>query len=185
MTISAFRLYSVKTLIWLVVLGLCGCSAITPKTNEMVQLKLLPPVEGPASSLIKQEITMMSEGHSQQFIAVIRLQSDRLKMMSLLPTGQQLFFLEYNGEKLMQKNFSSMDMPGEDILAIMQLALWPSPSIERHYTKEDGWLVKISAQQRILLNGSSALIKVNYQGENIMIENYLHNYQLKIKPLEK
>lgn len=175
----------VRILVCLIVLGLCGCSVTALQPAELEQLKLLPPVDGPEDSLLKQKITMKSRKLNQKFIAVIRLQRDRLKLVALLPTGQQLFFLEYDGEKLIQKNFSSMDIPGEDMLAIMQFALWPSGSIKQHYTREDGWIVETSPEQRTLLTNYGVLIKVSYQAETIIVENYLHNYQLRIQPLEK
>ncbi len=104
--------------------------------------------------------------------------------MALLPTGQQLFFLEYDGEKLIQKNFSSIEIPSEDILAIMQFVLWPSRSIKHHYATEDGWIVETSAEQRTLLSNSALLIKVSYQRETVIIENHHHDYQLRVQPLE-
>ena len=174
----------VKTLVCLIVFALCGCSAATLQRAEPEQLKLLPPADGPADFLLKQKITMVSRGQNQQFIAVTRLQQDSLKLVALLPTGQQLFFLEYDGEQLIQKNFSSIEIPSEDILAIMQFVLWPSRSIKHHYATEDGWIVETSAEQRTLLSNSALLIKVSYQAEAVIIENYLHDYQLRVQPLE-
>ncbi len=175
---------SVKITVCLVVLCLCGCSFSSPPRTETAQLNLLPPAEGPVNSLLKQKITMESQSLNQQFIAVLRLQSDRLKMVALLPTGQQLFFLEYDGKELIQKNTSSIDIPGKDILAIMQFALWPPGSIQQHYTREDGWFVHISPEQRSLLTGSGVLLKVSYQADVVIIVNQLHDYRLRVQPLE-
>lgn len=175
----------VRILVCLIALGCCACSATTPQRTEPEQLKLLPPVDGPEDSLLKQKITMESQGLSQQFIAVLRLQQDRLKLATLLPTGQQLFYLEYDGKKFIQDNASSIDIPSEDILAIMQFALWPSGSIKQHYTIEDGWTVDISPEQRTLLIDSAVFITITYQAEKVIIENHLHNYQLKVQPLDK
>ncbi|MDX2506898.1 MAG: DUF3261 domain-containing protein, partial [Gammaproteobacteria bacterium] len=99
----------VRILVCFLALGLYGCSIATLQQPELAQLKLLPPDEGPGAALLKQKVTMMSKGQEQQFITVIRLQTDRLKLVALLPSGQQLFFLEYDGDALIQKNFSSMD----------------------------------------------------------------------------
>lgn len=176
----------VRMLLCLLVLGLGGCSVANLQQSEPEQLKLLPPDEGPGAVLLKQKVTVISQGQEQeqQFIAVIRLQPDRLKLVALLPTGQQLFFLEYDGEALIQNNFSSMDLPTKDMLAIMQFALWPALSVNHHYTVENGWIVKITPEQRTLLTSSGVLLKVNYQDGTIMIENRLHNYRLKVQPLQ-
>ncbi len=127
---------------------------------------------------------MQSRGLNQQFIAVIRLQQEQLKLVALMPSGQQLFYLQYDGEKLIKKNLSSIELPDKDILAIMQFALWPLHSIRNHYTKEDGWIVEASAEQRTLLSNSSLLIEVSYQAGTITVENHIHNYRLMIQPLE-
>ncbi len=127
---------------------------------------------------------MQSQGLEQQFVAVLRTQHDRLKLAALSATGQQLFFLEYDGESLTQKNASSIDIPGRDILAIMQFALWPSSSIQQHYTREEGWAVEISPQQRSLLTSSGVMLNVIYQADVILIKNHLHDYRLKVQPLE-
>lgn len=175
---------SVKIFISLVVLGLCACSVSHSPRPTLLQLKLLPPADAPEVSLLKQKITMQSQGLDQQFVAVLRLQRDRLKLAALSATGQQLFFLEYDGEQLIQKNASSVDIPGRDILAIMQFALWSPSSIQQYYRKEGGWIVDIAAQQRSLLTSSGLLLKVTYQDDTVVIENYRHDYRLKIQPLE-
>jgi len=127
---------------------------------------------------------MLSQGLEQQFVVVLRTQRDRLKLAALSATGQQLFFLKYDGELLTQKNASSTDIPGRDILAIMQFALWPSSSIQQYYTREGGWAVEISPQQRLLLTGTEVMLKVTYQADAILIINYLYDYRLKVQPLE-
>lgn len=166
------------------VLGLYGCTAGPVQRSATVQLKLLPPGDGPAARLLKQKVTLVSEGQEQQFIAVIRLQPERLKLMALLPTGQQLFFLEYDGETLTEKNYSSKDLPIKDMLAIMQFVLWPPSSVNHHYAKTEGWIVNIIPDERTLLNSYDVLLKVNYQTKITIIENRLHGYRLKVEPLE-
>lgn len=173
-----------KILIYFIVFCLCGCGIAPVQRTELERLKLLPPIDGPEHLLLKQKITMVSHGLNQQFIVVIRLQQDRLKLAALLPTGQQLLFLDYDGVKLIQKNYSSMEISGEDILAVMQFAFWPSHSIEQQYTKEEGWIVEISPEHRTLLTSAGLLIQVSYYAETIMIDNHFHNYWLKVQPLE-
>lgn len=174
----------VTIIICLIVLVLFGCSTFQSPRPQTVQLKLLPPAEGPEETLLKQKVTMQSAGLEQQFVAVLRLQHDRLKLAALLPTGQQLFFLEYDGEVLIQKNTSSVDVPDRDILAIMQFALWPSSSVQQHYRREDDWVVGITAEQRTLLTSSGELLEVTYQGGSVVIVNHLHGYRLTVQPLE-
>lgn len=166
------------------VLSITGCSVSQSLRPQTVKLILLPPGEGPEESLLKQKVSMQSAGLEQQFIAVLRLQRDRLKLAALMPPGQQFFYLEYDGEVLIQKNTSSIDVPGRDILAIMQFALWPSSSVQQHYSGEDDWFVGINAKQRTLLTGTDKILEVSYQNGSIVIVNHLHDYRLTVQPLE-
>lgn len=166
------------------VLGISGCSVSQSLRPQTVKLILLPPGEGPEETLLKQKVTMQSAGLDQQFVAVLRLQRDRLKLAALMPSGQQIFYLEYDGEVLIQENTSSIDVPGRDILAIMQFALWPSSSVQQHYSGADDWFLDINAEQRTLLTGTDKILEVTYHSSSVVIVNHLHDYRLTVQPLE-
>ena len=166
------------------VLGISGCSVSQSLRPQTVELILLPPGEGPEEALLKQIVTMQSAGLDQQFVAVLRLQRDRLKLAALTPPGQQIFYLEYDGELLIQENTSSIDAPGRDILAIMQFALWPSSSVQQHYSRADDWFLDINAEQRTLLTGTDKILEVTYHNGSVVIVNHLHDYRLTVQPLE-
>ena len=84
-------------------LVLTACSAHRLAAPELVSLKLLPPAEISDAVMLKQKITLQAEGGQRQFLAVARFDSDRLKLVVLLPTGQRLLSLEYDGQKLVQE----------------------------------------------------------------------------------
>ena len=128
---------------------------------------------------------MEAWGQQRQFLVVTRLQQDQVKLVALLPTGQNLLSLEYDGDELTQESLSSMDIPGEDILAIMQFSLWPEQSIKQHYPKSEGWIVKFSPQQRTLLTTAGRVLNVSYQENDLLVDNYLHDYRVRIHTLEK
>ncbi|MBY4676119.1 DUF3261 domain-containing protein [Marinobacterium sp. CAU 1594] len=128
---------------------------------------------------------MEAWGQQYQFLAVTRLEAGRSQLVALLPTGQPLLSLDYDGKALKQENLSSMDIRGEDILSIMQFALWPEISISLNYPPEEGWQVEMKPQERVLLNDSGAVLKVRYEKKGMTVENYLRNYRVEIQTLEK
>ncbi|MBV1889159.1 MAG: DUF3261 domain-containing protein, partial [Proteobacteria bacterium] len=116
---------------------------------------------------------------------VVRISKERVQMVALLPTGQQLFSLDYSGEALTQENSSYADIPGEEILTIMQFALWPEPSVRQYYPENSGWNVELSPERRELEKNGQELLDVNYYGDELVIKNHLGRYRILIKTLEK
>ncbi|OMH31681.1 DUF3261 domain-containing protein [Motiliproteus sp. MSK22-1] len=169
----------------ILLLSLNGCSVIGYQAPAPEHLKLLPTTEGPGAMLIKQAVTMESRGRQQQFLVVTRLLSHQLKLIAVLPTGQQLFSLEYDGKKLTQDSLAAFDLPGEEILAVIQFALWPELSIKSHYLESDGWDLNFTEYQRTLLTSAGTVLTVSYQSKKIDVKNYLRDYSVKIHMLEK
>jgi hypothetical protein len=167
-----------------VFLFLTGCSAQQYSPPDGGSLKLLPPVDVSASVLLKQKVILQSGEKQQQFLVVARFKPQRLKLVVLSPIGQQLLMLDYDGEALVEESFSSIDLPGREILAIIQLALWPAQSVRNNYPEKEGWLLDISAEKRVLQNAGRMHLKVSYEDEKLLIENYVHDYRVIVHLLE-
>lgn len=170
---------------WVALLFLYSCSSqqLAPPSPEA--LILLPPSESVAKVLLKQRLTLKSRGKQQQFLVIARFDQDRLKLVVLLPVGQQLLSLDYDGENLVQENLPLVNIPGKEILASMQFALWPESSIKKHYAEKEGWIVEIAPDERILLTVKGALLRIKRQNEELIVDNYLHDYRVIIETLEK
>jgi hypothetical protein len=166
-------------------LVLTACSAHRLASPELVSLKLLPPAEISDAVMLKQKITLQAEGGQRQFLAVARFDSDRLKLVVLLPTGQRLLSLDYDGQKLVQEDYAPIELPGREILAIIQFATWPEDSIRAHYLEQDGWVVETSVDQRILLTASGAILKISYRPGELSVDNYLQGYRVIVEMLER
>jgi len=166
-------------------LFLFGCSAQRLGQPEPEVLKLLPPAEGPVPVLLKQKITLQTGERRQQFLMVTRFDQQRLKLIALLPTGQQILSLDYDGESLVKKTFMPVDLPGREILAIIQFAMWPENSIKTHYLEKDGWQLEMSPGKRILLTESVAVLKITYLPAKLSVENYLKGYRVIVYTLER
>ena len=174
-----------RGVLWFIVFLIYGCSVRSISQPEPVRLKLLPPTEGPGTFLLKQKITMDFEGQQQVFLVVSRLQPNSIQTVVLMASGQKLLSMTYNGEQLLMDGVGANDIPGEEMLAMMQLSLWPDASIKHHYQKEMGWDLSLSAQQRVLKHQSKPIIKVSYTGSQVIIMNYQRNYRVTVETLEK
>ena len=179
---------------WCILCTVSGCSIFsqTPFAGNngvekpiSIAFKLLPPDQGPAPVLLKQVVTMEARGDQHRFIGVVRITKERVQMVGLLPTGQQLFSLDYDGETLVQENSSYADVPGQEILTIMQFSLWPKTAVRQYYSGKGGWDVVFSSAQRVLEKGGEKLLDVQYAGDDLAIENHTGHYRILIKTLEK
>jgi hypothetical protein len=174
-----------QALTLLALLLLAGCSATRMATPAVVELALLPPSEGPAPVLLKQKITLLTGQRQQQFLAVARFERDRIELVVLLPGGQRLLTLDYDGEELLQESFASIDLKGRDILAIMQFSSWPEASLRAHYPERDGWQVVVSPGERRLLNDSGPALTIAYRAAEMQIDNFLMEYRVIVQTLER
>lgn len=170
---------------FLLLLMIGGCSSRQLPAPEPPELILLPPAEIGHELLLKQKIDFVAGGRQQQFLVVARFLRERLRLVLLLPTGQALLTLDYDGVNLLQDNRSTVDLPGREILASMQFALWPEESLRRHYPPEAGWQLDLETDQRLLLTPSGAVLKIARNPENLVVDNHLHDYRVIIQTLEK
>jgi hypothetical protein len=168
-----------------VVLILTACSVHQLAAPEPVSLKLLPPAEIPAAVLLKQKIALQADGKQQQFLTVARFEADRLQLVVLLPTGQRLLSLDYDGYELVQEDYAPIELPGREILAIIQFATWSEDSIRACYPEQDGWLVETAVDKRILLTTSGTILKIRYQPGELSVDNYLQGYRVIVETLER
>ena len=153
-------------------------------------LKLLPPSQSPSAVLLKQVVTLEAKGQQRQFLVVSRLQPTAVDMVALMPTGQRLMTLTYDGETLQQQQLTQISLPGEDILAILQFSLWPKTSVKQHYAENAGWFVTIEADKRQLTKNAKLLLEVSYSEpgqqteEQLIVKNFIGNYRVLITTLE-
>ncbi len=167
-----------------ILLLLFGCSAQQTGSPQLA-LKLLPPAEASVAVLFEQKLTLKTSERQQKFLLVARFDKDRLKMALLSPSGLQLLLLDYDGETLVQESSFSIDVPGKEILAIIQFAMWPEQSVKNHYSENNGWLVEITADSRILLTVDKVILKIEFRDGMLIIDNYLRNYRVLVHTLKR
>lgn len=167
----------------LLLLFLYGCSTTRLAPPPVAMLVLLPPQEITEPVLLKQKVIMQAAAGELQFIMIARFDTEGLRLVALLPSGQTLLTLDYDGLELVQQSNSPVDIPGKDILAIIQFANWPEESIRRHYRAAEGWMVELNAKSRILSTAGRMFLKIDRQGEELVVENYAQNYRVLVYPL--
>lgn len=164
---------------------LSSCSAQQALPPAPAELRLLPPAEGHGPLLLKQKVTLQAGQREQQFLTVARFDRQHLKLVVLLASGQRLLTLDYDGEELRQQKDMAIDLPGEEILAIMQFANWPETSLRRHYPEAEGWRVQVSPAARRLLTASGVALSIDYRPSQWFVDNHQKHYRVIVETLEK
>jgi hypothetical protein len=170
----------------LVVLALLLTScAMQPRPGQIpAELVLLPPGEVETPLLLQQKVTLLFGQRQQQFLTVARFDRQRLVLVVLLPSGQSLLSLDYDGIELRQQSNLPTDLPGRDILAILQFAIWPQASLRAHYPEGDGWRLQFGADERRLLTESGSALTIAFQPGEMRVDNYLREYRVIVQTLE-
>lgn len=165
--------------------GVSGINDISQKVPEPTELLLLPPNEGPAPVLLTQRVTLHKWGQKRQFLVLSKMTDENMSLVALLPTGHKLMSLDYDGKTLQQQSLPGMDLPVQDIMAIIQFSIWPEISVAKHYRVADGWVAELDASQRKLRTGSEQWLDVRYTANEMQVKHLLNNYQVHIKTLEQ
>ncbi len=175
------------TLLATICLLLSGCSSLNdrvPASDKQPELLLLSPQDSPFTGVLKQKVTLSIHDVERQFLVVSRLSYEQIVLVVLLPTGQQLFQLIYDGQKLQHKASVTADIPTRQLLALMQFSLWPQVSVKQAYSMADGWRLEWFKKMRGLRLHQQQWLNVVFEGEQIHIDNLIENYQVKIETLE-
>lgn len=168
----------------LCVLLLTGCSLL-PSGNEQPDLQLLSPASGPAAQLQQQRLTFRMAGRTLQLLAVVRQQPERVQLVALTATGQPLLELNYDGERLEQSTPVALELPGTEVLALMQLALWPDTALQQAYAEDKGWQLEVAPQWRQLSYRHNPIVEVRYDNAGISLEHLMAGYQIEVEVLKQ
>ena len=69
---------------------------------------------------------------------------------------------------------------------MMQFALWPLESLNKHYLRHKGWQLTATDKHRLLQTLAGDFLSVEFvSAKELIIENHLRNYQVRIQTLEK
>lgn len=167
------------------VLGfLTACSTLFTPQFSGEQLKLLSPEAGPEAALLKQKMTIHSLKTDQSLISLTRLDPEQTQVMVLVPAGQPLLTMRYDGELLTVENKTEVDFPAHEIMAMLQFSLWPEAAISNAYPQNAGWQFQSGPGQRVLMRHGKVWLTVNYEHDKTLLQNAQRGVTLSITMLE-
>ena len=166
-------------------LTLSACALHPPQESAKADLILLPPADLGREVLLKQKLVFFADGREKRFLTVARLERERITMLVLTPAGQRLLMLDYDGVNLLQDNRTSRPLPGREMLASLQLSLWPASSIRREYRVEDDWHVEITDRERTLLTSTGPVLIIRRNPGATTLDHFRHHYRVRIETLER
>lgn len=168
------------------ILAVCvsGCG-VFPAKSQSIELPLLTFEHNPQSQLIKQSVTVQYNDRALTFLVLSRISADSLKTIAILPTGQQLYSLEYDGREFQADVSELMKVKPGEIIAMQQFVLWPLESIEQEFGKKsDDWVVKEALPVRELFYADHLVLTATYSTYGVEIRHHLKHYTMLIKSLE-
>jgi hypothetical protein len=171
------------SLVLLLALVMTGCSMFAKQQDMREVFTLLPIATGPENFVYKQHIALKKQLQQHDFIAVTKLDSKALTVVVLLPNGQKVFSASYDGLHFSQSVQGTPDISVQEIVSIMQFALWPRQALEIAYPSSQKWLIIDTTKQRLLMRESKVLLEVNKSDEGTTINNLQSDYQVNIRHL--
>lgn len=163
---------------------LTACSVFRPLLIPENTLLLLPPSEGPADELKQQKVTVIQEQQSQTFIALSRFRATDFRVAVMMPTGQTMLTMSYDGRQFESTNLTDMTLPLEEVMSVMQFALWPENTVHKYYDEQFNWKVESVAGHRRLFEGKTLVLDVMMSDDKIDIHHKQHHYRVVISPLQ-
>ncbi len=149
-------------------------------------LLLLPPELSGHKGVAKQKVTMNVDDKRQTFIVLTQYADDSYQVLIMLPTGQTVLSMRYDGQVLEASNRTGIALPTQEMMAMMQFTSWPEKAIKERYTQALGWDVLTQPNLRQLLVDRKPLLTVTYTSDNVIyIGHFLQKYQVTIEPLEE
>ncbi|GAC33410.1 DUF3261 domain-containing protein [Paraglaciecola polaris] len=162
-----------------------ACSSMSQAPLKKFSLHLLAPKSGPKPALYQQKLSLYTKGNVSQVLVVLKVEYAGIKLRALLPTGQSLYSINYDGQTLSKQNLANVELPAEEMLSMLQFALWPSDILHETYNASGNWQIEETKKFRLLtLNGKNTL-RVDFVNQNTLhLTNYPHQYNVKVETLE-
>ncbi len=161
-----------------------ACSVFKPLLMPENTLLLLPPKEGPKAGLMKQKVTVIQHQKPQTFIALSRFTASDFRVAVITPTGQTLLKMDYDGSHFQATNLTDMTLPLEEVMSVMQFALWPENTVYKYYNEQSNWKIEFAPHHRRLYKGNVLVLDVMMSDDNVEIDHKQHHYRVVISPLQ-
>lgn len=161
-----------------------GCSLNPFKWQTQQELPLLAPANGPEPIKMQQKLSFLAGNKQQQFVLITDIKPEKFSVLLLMPTGMTVLKMFYDGAEFQQQNMTDISIPAEQIMAVMQFALWPEAALINGYSDTAGWNLELDKTSRQLSENNRLRLDVQYHPDSILIKNLKDHYQVKIQSLE-
>jgi hypothetical protein len=107
-------------------------------SNRNVSLPLLAPHTWPSNIQVTQAAAITYKKKEWRSTFVLALSPNAITIVGLLPLGQRLFTVQYKDgqEPTVSTQLDLNNIPLEQVLSLIQLALWPESELESAYRNE-------------------------------------------------
>lgn len=168
----------------LTVLFFNGCSLNPFKWQTQQELPLLAPSNGPEPIKLQQKLSFLAGNKQQQFVLITDIKPEKFSVLLLMPTGMTVLKMFYDGTEFQQQNMTDISIPAEQIMALMQFALWSEAALNNGYSETAGWNLQLDKTSRQLSENNRLRLDVQYSADSILINNLKDHYRVKIQSLE-
>lgn len=112
---------------------LCGCATVAPAPDAARHaLPVLPPASLGAERAAEQVLHAAYGGREATLHCIVEIAPERLRVIGVTALGQRVFRLEQDaqGLRVERSPFAPGELQPQDILADIQLAYWPLPTLQ-------------------------------------------------------
>lgn len=162
---------------------LSACGLLSKSLMPDNTLLLMAPELGPEQGVLQQKVTLVREGKSQTFVVVTEISKQSMRVAVLMPTGQRVLTMKYDGQTFESTNYTDIVIPAQEVFSLMQFAIWPVKALDVYYSEQSGWQTSFLPQQRLLFKHQQAILKMQLKPNQTQVHHLLHQYQVIIQPL--
>lgn len=164
---------------------LLGCQSL----REPPGLIVLAPLQIKNTTQVLQSITLKRELEENRFTAVLLLQPSGTSLVAMTLTGQILFKIRHEQEQITFDSPVGLSLPGERIMSLVQLALWPLDALQPY--QSGAWQLIESDTRRQLYYRKQQIVDIRRSDMrdqwpyHIQIDDHQFSIELTIQTLQQ
>jgi hypothetical protein len=152
----------------LVAIGLCSACAKLP--DDCTALPgggpfCLQPSTAVTTFSVQQKVDVRLGQRRETMIAALESDASGMQFIGLTPFGQKFMDVKYDNRTVQVLQSPSEKMPPAMLLALMQIALWPSEAVQRGLG--DLYQVQDNAGERLVLSNGEVIVRVEHDATGV------------------
>lgn len=163
----------------IILIGLSGCQSLLPTAKGLPSLS--PSVEQIAqNSTSQQQAEIIWREQSFSFLLYQQQQAQQLHVIAMTFSGQVLFELVYNGQKInvLQRHSALKNLPLDFLMRDIWWATLPSSQLQSALTSLNYQMVEQEHSRQIINNQQQTRLSVKREPQKMHIENHVIPYRL-------